>query len=110
MSYEKQDIILIDFPFSDLTQAKKRPALIVKNLEGNNNIVCQITTKRRNIAKHEVSLNKSACEGDIRFDSKIYIDMIFTLHKGLIYRKLGFVKDNAVIEEINKKLRILFFD
>ena len=55
-------------------------------------------------------MDKSACEGDIRFDSKIYLDMLFTLHKGLIYRKLGFVKDKTIIEEINKKLRILFFD
>jgi mRNA-degrading endonuclease toxin of MazEF toxin-antitoxin module len=31
MKYKKGDIVIIRFPFSDLTKTKKRPALIISN-------------------------------------------------------------------------------
>jgi len=51
MNFKKFDIVLVDFPFSDLSKIKKRPALVIKSLEGENTILCQITTKERNIKK-----------------------------------------------------------
>ena len=36
----KGDIVVVPFPFSHLTKAKRRPALIVANLEGNDMILC----------------------------------------------------------------------
>ena len=41
----KGDIIVINFPFSDLTQFKSRPALIIKVPKGEDVIICQITAK-----------------------------------------------------------------
>ncbi|MBI2451809.1 type II toxin-antitoxin system PemK/MazF family toxin [Candidatus Pacearchaeota archaeon] len=78
MKYEKFDIVLVDFPFTDLTQTKKRPALVIKSLEGENTILCQITTKRRKIQKYEVFLPRQACRGDIRFNSYIYFGLLFS--------------------------------
>ena len=39
----KGDVIVVPFPFSDLTQSKRRPALVVAQLEGDDLILCQIT-------------------------------------------------------------------
>ena len=86
MRIKKFDIVLVDFPFSNLTKTKKRPALVINPLEGENAILCQITTKRRNIEKYEIFMKKESCLDDIRFDSYIYVDMIFTLHKNLKLR------------------------
>ena len=108
MRFKKYDVILVNFPFSDLKNSKIRPALVVKPLEGENTILCQITTKNRGISKYEVILNKKSCEGDIRFDSNIYVDMIFTLHESLIVNKIGHVKDKEVREEIDNKIKELF--
>jgi len=107
MIVKKFDIILVDFPFSDLTKIKKRPALVINSLEGENAILCQITTKRRNIQKYEISLFKEACTGDIRFNSFIYIDMIFTLHKSLIYKKIGEISNSKIKKIINNKIKLL---
>lgn len=106
MIIKKFDIVLVDFPFSNLTKIKKRPALVINFLEGENSILCQITTKRRNIQKYEILLPKEACEGDVRFNSFIYTDMIFTLHKSLIYKKIGEIKNKHVKEEINRKIKL----
>lgn len=39
----KGDIVIVPFPFSDLTQTKRRPALVIATLQGNDLILCQIT-------------------------------------------------------------------
>jgi len=108
MNLEKFDIALVNFPFSDLTKTKKRPALVIKTLEGDNTIFCQITTKRRNIRKYEVVLKKDDCDGDIRFDSFIYTDMIFTLHKSIVHGKIGKVKNSKIKESLVQRINSIF--
>ena len=41
----KGDVVVIPFPFSDLTQTKRRPALVISVLEGDDIILCQITSR-----------------------------------------------------------------
>ena len=36
---------VVPFPFSDLTHAKRRPALVIAELEGDDLILCQITSQ-----------------------------------------------------------------
>ena len=108
MSLNKFDISLVNFPFSNLTKTKKRPALVIKSLEGDNTIFCQITTKRRSIQKYELILKKEDCKGDIRFDSFIYLDMVFTLHKNLIHKKIGEISNSKLKDAISQHLKTMF--
>ena len=39
------DVVVVPFPFSDLSQSKRRPALVIAPIEGNDAILCQITSK-----------------------------------------------------------------
>jgi len=39
--FVRGDVVVVPFPFSDLTQAKRRPALVIAELEGNDLILCQ---------------------------------------------------------------------
>ncbi len=41
----KGDIVVIPFPFSDLSGRKKRPALVIADLVGEDIVLCQITSK-----------------------------------------------------------------
>ena len=43
--FVKGDIVVVPFPFSDLTQAKRRPALVITTLKGDDIILCQITSQ-----------------------------------------------------------------
>jgi len=43
--FVKGDVVVVPFPFSDLTQAKRRPALIVSVLEGDDLILSQVTSQ-----------------------------------------------------------------
>lgn len=44
-TFVKGDVVIVPFPFSDLTQAKRRPALVVAGLQGDDLILCQITSQ-----------------------------------------------------------------
>lgn len=41
------DIVVVSFPFTDLSSSRKRPALVLANLEGDDIILCEITSKIR---------------------------------------------------------------
>jgi mRNA interferase MazF len=43
---EKGDIVILQFPFSDLSSSKRRPALVVANPIGDDVILVQITKTR----------------------------------------------------------------
>ncbi len=44
-TFVKGDVVIVPFPFSDLSQAKRRPALVVAKLTGDDLILCQITSQ-----------------------------------------------------------------
>jgi len=51
MKYKKGDIVIIGFPFSELSSTKKRPALIISNDTVNKTgdyLMVQVTSKIRN--------------------------------------------------------------
>jgi mRNA interferase MazF len=43
--FVRGDIVVVPFPFSDLTQTKRCPALVLTNLPGDDLILCQITSQ-----------------------------------------------------------------
>lgn len=102
------DIVLVEFPFSDLSETKLRPAVVVANPGGVNAILCQVTTRRRSIRKYEVPLPRTHCEGEIRFESNVYVDMLFTLHASLVKRRIGRIALDETCELISRKLLKLF--
>lgn len=48
--FVKGDVVVIPFPFSDLTQSKRRPAIVIAVLDGDDLILCQITSQKIKIA------------------------------------------------------------
>ena len=46
--FVKGDVVVVPFPFSDLSGSKRRPALVVADLRGDDVILYQITSIARN--------------------------------------------------------------
>ena len=85
----KGDVVIIPFPFTDLSGSKKRPAFVVADLLGDDVIVCQITSKSKSD-----SLALPLCAGDfisgsLPIDSFIRPNKIFTADKKLILSVAG---------------------
>jgi len=104
--YEQKDIILIPFPYSDLTGSKKRPALIVSNEKINktqDRICCLITSKSH---KEDILITKDSFEeGNLPFKSWIKSHRIFTINEKIILNKLCTI-NNKFYDIILKKINI----
>lgn len=45
--FVRGDVVVLNFPFSDLSQTKRRPALVIATLKGDDVILCQITSQAK---------------------------------------------------------------
>ena len=100
--YKRGDVVLIPFPFTDLTTAKQRPALIISSDEWNRNqadiIVCAITSQFPvEITAFEYSLPKSdILKASLPKPSKVKCGKIVTLDSRLIHKKLGAISEQSL--------------
>ncbi len=111
-SIEQRSIVLVPFPFSDLTSAKKRPALVISNTEFNNkneDIVCCLITSNP-AARDAIKITSKDMEsGFLEFDSRVKPYRLFTVSKNIIYKVLGKLskeKSQLVTDEIGKLIEI----
>ncbi|NQZ84970.1 MAG: type II toxin-antitoxin system PemK/MazF family toxin [Nanoarchaeales archaeon] len=111
MNFSQKDIVLIPFPFSDLTSSKVRPVLILSNNKfnsiGNDLIVIPLTSVLKKIEySFEITQNDSSY-GKLIKTSRLRLDKITTLEKKLIKLKIGTLND-LVFNKIKLKLNELF--
>lgn len=106
----KGKIILIPFPFTDLSSSKRRPALIL--LERKNDVVVAFISSRIPLTseKHLIFIKKSHKEFQktgLKVDSVIYLDKIATVAKSLIKGEIGEI-GKKIKSRINKNLKKLY--
>ena len=90
--FVKGDVIVIPFPFSDLTGSKRRPALVIADLPGNDIILCQITSKDSKDAYSIPLTSSDFLTGSLPVLSNIRPTRIFTADKTIIIRKAGSIR------------------
>ncbi len=101
------DVIIVSFPYADLTRLKKRPALIVGKAEFNNLIVCQITSNAHT-SKRAIPLTSGDFDnGSLQIDSFIRPDKLFTLESSIIENTVGTLQTGKR-EAVKTALRQLF--
>jgi mRNA interferase MazF len=85
----KGDVVVIPFPFSDLSNVKKRPALVLANLPSDDILLCQITSQQHNEATALILTSAHFVSGSLPISSFIRPTRIFTADKRIIIRKTG---------------------
>ncbi|TFF30428.1 type II toxin-antitoxin system PemK/MazF family toxin [Mucilaginibacter psychrotolerans] len=101
--FVKGDVVIIPFPFSDLSGSKRRPALVLADLPGNDIILCQITSQQNADAFAVPLMSSDFTSGQLPVSSNIRPTRIFTADKNMIIKKAGSV--NTLIE--NKVSQVL---
>ena len=106
-TFIKGNVVVLPFPFSDLSSTKKRPALVVSVFEGNDLLLCQITSQ---IQPDRYSINLSNADfkiGNLNLTSFIRSNKLFTADKSLIQYKIGSIKDKKLKEVIDSICNII---
>ena len=106
----QKSIVLVPFPYSDLSGKKVRPALIVSNPKFNEHedvIICALTSS---IKKRPFSLtidSKDTVHKNLRDESQISVDTLTRIKKELIIKEID-VLDENIFQKILEILNSMF--
>jgi len=107
-TFAKGEIVLFSFPFTDLSNRKLRPCLILSEEMKQDILLCQITSQA--IAKDIYSIElreKETFEGSLMLHSYIRTNMLFTASKNQINRKVCKVKEEKYQEVVKRIITII---
>ncbi len=101
------DVVLIPFPYSDLSQAKRRPALVIADVGMGDFVLCQITS-RSYADRLAIPLSESDfAEGDLRRESFVRIGKMFTATISIISGVAGKLNRGKMSELLDALVDIL---
>lgn len=106
------DVVLVPFPFADLSTSKQRPALVLVAVESSTLpsllIVAMITSQidSENIAGDILVKDWSKC--GLLYPSKLRLAKLVSIESKLVLKKLG-AMNTAEMKLIRKQLEQLFF-
>jgi mRNA interferase MazF len=112
-SYKRGDVVLVPFPFTDLTGSKQRPAVVVSpdsfNASRPDVVLVAITSRvPAQLADDEIAIPASELGlSGLPKPSVVKAGKIVTIHQGLIRKKIG-TMPAATLGRILDSVRKLF--
>ena len=103
----KGDVVVIPFPFSDLSAAKRRPALVLATLRGDDVILCQITSRALTDANAIPLHDADFASGRLRQESSIRPDRLFTADSNRVLYRVGSLRVEKIAEVVAKIVEII---
>jgi len=94
---ETGNIVLLKFPFADGISYKRRPALVLKDFEDGDLLVCRITSKIYK-SQFDIYLNDWLKFG-LKLPSVVRVHKMATLEKDMVESIMGQI-DEAVLSKI----------
>ena len=94
------DIVLIPFPYTDLSANKRRPALLVTQPDRDGDFIAAAVTSR---AGHDASLpldSQHLVKGKMAVPSWIRADKLFTFHTRVVVKSIGRAHPQVVVDTL----------
>ncbi len=82
-------VVIVHFPFSDLTASKLRPAVVLAEAGRGDWILCQITSKSYGDEKAITLDTPDFARGSLRLTSYVRPGKLFTAHSSLVANQVG---------------------
>ena len=106
-AFVKGDVVVAPFPFSDLSAAKERPALVVATLSGDDVILCQTTSQAVRDSYAIPLTDRDFESGGLRQASHIRPNRLFTAESSIILYRAGTISPPKLQEVLAKLVQIL---
>lgn len=91
----RRQVVLLAFPFSDLSAQKLRPALVLADAGRDDWVLCQITSKSYADSRAVELLDTAFAQGGLQLASYARPGKLFTAHASLIRSVAGELNDAA---------------
>ena len=101
------EVVVLPFPQTDLQAGKRRPALVVADLTGDDLILCQITGQSRRDGYSIPLTSADFDRGRLNVDSFVRANRLFTVEQSVILYSAAKVKTSK-LSEVPARIRELF--
>ncbi len=100
-------VVLVPFPFSDLSRTKMRPAVVLADAGRDDWILCQVTSNPYGDEKAIVLSEKDFQSGALRVTSYARPGKLFTANASLIVESVGELKKSTIKKMVESVVTIL---
>ena len=105
MKYYQGDIILLPYPYTDLSNIKQRPAVIISknSVNKHNYIVAKITSVIRG-DKFSYPIAPSDIDRELKYESEVRTNELFTVSPTIIIKKFASFK-KAPLKRLTENIK-----
>jgi len=100
-------VVTVRFPFSDLSNSKLRPAVVLADAGRGDWVLCQITGNSYGDASAIAIEDEDFASGSLRLTSYARPGKIFTANESLISTQVGILKADAFRKVIGAVIQLL---
>jgi mRNA interferase MazF len=100
-------IVLVPFPFSDLSRTKMRPAVVLAEAGRDDWILCQVTSNPYGDERAVTLAEKDFQSGSLRVTSYARPGKLFTANASLVAETIGLLKKAAIKKLIEGVVEML---
>ena len=99
---ERGDLLLVPFPFTDLSATKRRPVLSLTGADGYGDFIALPVTSRPQ-AEHGLPITAAdLIDGSLPAASWIRTNRVVTLNGGLVVKMIGRVSERIVVAAVGQ--------
>ena len=94
--YKQGDIVMIPFPYTDLSQSKKRPAVVLSTKGQYKVYIFAQITSQYDLDDYTIPIRDADLQSPLPKQSFVKTNMIFTLYEDLVIEKKNAFKTSAM--------------
>jgi mRNA interferase MazF len=100
-------VVLVRFPFSDLSQTKLRPAVVLADAGRGDRVLCQVTSKPYGDTRAITLEDTSFTTGSLRVTSYARPGKLFTANQDLIVSEVATLKPQSLKQIVDAVVDLL---
>jgi mRNA interferase MazF len=100
-------VVLVPFPFSDLSQSKLRPAVVLGSGDRDDWVLCQVTSKPYGDRRALELCDADFVVGGLRVSSFVRPAKLFTAHQSLFGAEVGKLNRQAIDRIVAAVTRVI---
>ena len=100
-------VVLVPFPFSDLSQSKLRPAVVLADAGKGDYILCQITSKAYSDSRAIELTNSNFVSGSLHLMSYARPAKLFTANRTLLVAQVGVLTRDTLKQVVEAVVELL---